>query len=232
LKDPFEQVQHFVEALLEGRKPRRFRVESRDDADALRMAAALAAEGHPAAADPNPAFIKNLGIRLATPYQPASRRGFLAAVLAGLAAGLAGFSAGRLTVPSPEVPAAATTGGSGTLIRENGRWFPVARLSSLAERATMRFTAGALEGHLVKRGNEVAALSAICSHMPCSLVYRSADDDFLCPCHDATFHPTGEQKFARRPYAPLTKFEVKVEGDDVMVWSVGDDAPQAPFHNA
>lgn len=231
MRDPFEQVQQFVEALLAGRKPRRFRVESREDAAALRMAAALTAEGHPARSEPDPAFIESLGSRLATPHQPASRRGFLAAALAGLAAGLAGFSAGRLSAPSPGATPAAS-GGGGALIRENGRWFPVARLSALAERATMRFTAGALEGHLVKRGNEVDALSAICSHMPCSLVYRSADDDFLCPCHDATFHTNGEQKFARRPYAPLTKFQVKVEGDQVMVWSVGDDAPEAPSYNA
>lgn len=228
MKDQFEQVQHFVDALLAGRKPRRFRVETRDDAEALRMAAALAAEGNPSGGEPDAAFIAQLGLRLASPRPAASRRGFLAAALAGLAAGVAGFSAGRLSGPPSAAPA--TSGGGGALIRENGRWFPIARLSELTERATLRFTAGALEGHLVKRGNEVDALSAICSHMPCSLVYRDADDDFLCPCHDATFHTNGEQKFARRPYAPLTKFQVKVKGDRVMVWSIGEDPPQAPSY--
>lgn len=229
MKDQFEQVHQFVDALLVGRKPRRFRVKTRDDAEALRMAAALAAEGNPSSAEPDAAFVAALRSRLASPRPAASRRGFLAAVLAGLAAGVAGFSAGRLTGPPSATPPA-SGGGGVPLIRENGRWFPVARLSALAERTTLRFTAGALEGHLVKRGNEVDALSAICSHMPCSLVYRAADDDFLCPCHDATFHTNGEQKFARRPYAPLTKFQVKVEGDQVMVWSIGEDPPQAPYN--
>lgn len=105
-------------------------------------------------------------------------------------------------------------------MRDNGRWFTVARLSDLSERATLRFSAGALEGHLVRLGGEVTALSAICSHMPCSLVWREADDDFLCPCHDATFYPDGELKFARRPYPPLTRFRARVEEGQVFVWSI------------
>lgn len=230
MRDPFEQVHQFVDALLRVRRPRRFRVETAEDAGALRMAAALVAEGNPSGAEPDPTFVQRLRGRVAAASgraPPTSRRSFLAAALAGLAAGLGGgFGLARFTQPAGSSVPTPQSGGI-PIVRENGRWFPVARLSALAERATLRFTAGALEGHLVKRGNELTALSAICSHLPCTLVWRDADDDFLCPCHDATFHADGEQKFALRPYPPLTRFQAKVEGDQVFVWSIGEDGPRS-----
>ncbi len=231
MKDPFQQVHRFVDALQRGRRPPRFRLQTTEDAAALRMAAALAAEARPQGAEPDPAFIRRLRTWVAGEAgraTPTNRRGFIAAALAGLAAGLGGgFAAGRLITPPPgSSPAAATV----PLVRDNGRWFPIARLSDLPQRATLRFTAGALEGHLVRRGEEIIALSAICSHLPCTLVWRERDDDFLCPCHDATFHVDGEQKFARRPYPALTRFQAKVEGDQILVWSIGDSPPTAPFN--
>ncbi len=235
MRDPFEQVHRFVDSLLLGKKPKRFRVGTREDLGALRMAAALSAVGN--TDEPSRLFVDQLRTRFAaaagTPSveAPSSRRGFLAAGLAGLATGL-GAAAGitRLT-QSPATPAAPA--GSGTaIVRENGRWFPIARLSQMAEHATVRFSAGALEGNLVRRCDQDVALSSVCIHLPCSLVWREHDDDFLCPCHDASFTAAGEPKASRRPYGPLTRFETKVEGDQVMVWSIGNNPPQEPGASA
>ena len=113
-------------------------------------------------------------------------------------------------------------------MRDNGRWFSIAKLSRLSEQATLRFTAGAVEGHLVRRGGEVMALSAICSDLPCTLVWQEKEDNFLCPCHDVLFDAQGEAKLTRRPVPPLTRLDVKVEGDDILVWSIGEDGPRQP----
>ena len=109
------------------------------------------------------------------------------------------------------------------MVRDDGQWFQVAKVSQLPPRATVRFTAGAVEGHLVRRGDDLMALSAICSHLPCTLLWQDDNDDFLCPCHGVTFQPSGELKQSRRSYEPLTRLEVKVNGDEVLVWSIGKD---------
>ena len=109
--------------------------------------------------------------------------------LAGLAAGVgAGWGLGRF------LQAGGAPSSAGAIVRENGHWFPVARLSEIGDHATLRFTAGALEGNLVLRGREVTALSSVCSHLPCTLVWREQDDDFLCPCHDIPFNADGSPK--------------------------------------
>ncbi|MSQ10128.1 MAG: hypothetical protein EXR52_03890 [Dehalococcoidia bacterium] len=151
----------------------------------------------------------------------------MAAALGGLAAGLGGgirirkVVGGRRGVPRPSsAPAAAPTAPVAPLIRGNGRWFPVSTLSNLAERGAVRFTAGALEGHLVRNRDEVVALSAICSHLPCTLVWQAPKDNFLCPCHDVAFSKDGEAQGVQRPLPPLTRMDVKVENGEVFVWSI------------
>ncbi|MBI2887335.1 MAG: Rieske (2Fe-2S) protein [Chloroflexi bacterium] len=232
MRDPFEQPHQYVEALLAGRKPRRFRVAEAEDWDALKLAAQLAAAGAADREEPTPQFVAGLTRQMEARARGGrdmaqGRRGLLAAALAGLAAGIGsglGLDRWLLRPSSPPQPAPAPI----PIVRDNGRWYLVARLSELPPNTVIRFTAGALEGHLIKRGQEVTALSAICSHLPCSLVWQEGEEHFLCPCHDATFHPSGELKFARRPYAPLTRFEITVDGDRVLVWSIGSDTPRQP----
>ncbi len=226
MSDPFEQVNQFIDALQERRKPKRFRVD-KEDLAALKMASRLAALHDPAAAEPSPAFQDRLRAELAaaTSGRPASssRRGFIAAALGGLAAG-AGAALGLSRVLSPAGVAEAPAS-SAAIVRANGRWFAVAKLSDLPAHAVVRFTAGALEGHLVRQGDSIVALSAICSHLPCTLVYQEQQQDFLCPCHDATFALNGDFKAGRRPYDPLTHLETRIEDGQVLVWSIGEAVP-------
>lgn len=234
MSDRFEQVNQYVEALLSGSRPKRTRVPEEQDLRALQFAARLAAEANDGVT-PSPEFVSELQAALlleaqGVPAARASRRGLLAAGVAGLAAGIAGFLAGRWTAPPPDVPAAppqVAPPSQPAMVRDNGRWYAVARLSELREKQVVRFSAGAVEGHLVKYGNKVHALSAICSHLPCTLTYREATNDFLCPCHDVTFNTRGEPVNVRRPLDPLTPIQVSIEGDNVMVWSIGE-APKAP----
>lgn len=39
--------------------------------------------------------------------------------------------------------------------------------------------------------SEFVCLSSVCTHAGCSVVYRSSQDDFYCPCHGSVFADDG-----------------------------------------
>ncbi|MSQ09555.1 MAG: Rieske (2Fe-2S) protein [Dehalococcoidia bacterium] len=204
MSDRFEDTNQYVETLLGQQRPRRTPVQDEGDLHALQFAARLAA-GRDDEVIPTPEFLRILRTALVMEAQgqpQASRRGLLAAALAGLATGITGFLAGRFSAPPSEASVSAHTQvappSQPAMVRDNGRWFTVAHLSELREKQVVRFTAGSVEGHLVKYGNKVHALSAICSHLPCTLTYRDGSNDFLCPCHDVSFDLRGEAVNVRR----------------------------------
>jgi len=125
--------------------------------------------------------------------------------------------------------------GSG-LIKGEGVWAPVATLADLPVGAAVRFTTTAFSGYVVNDAGEIRALSSVCTHMGCTLHYRPDWQDLRCPCHGASFDLRGE--LANGPsrwsqaggYAgdaaaypvnlpPLIRPKVKVEGDQVLVWT-------------
>jgi cytochrome b6-f complex iron-sulfur subunit/menaquinol-cytochrome c reductase iron-sulfur subunit len=58
---------------------------------------------------------------------------------------------------------------------------------------------------LVRRGDEVHALSAVCPHLGCA-IDATADGSFSCPCHDSTFGADGSRTRGPTPRAmdPMT----------------------------
>ncbi len=58
---------------------------------------------------------------------------------------------------------------------------------------------------LVRRGPDLFALSAICTHRKCKLA-NNPDQTFTCPCHNSTFDPAGKVTSgpARRDLSRLT----------------------------
>ncbi len=60
---------------------------------------------------------------------------------------------------------------------------------------------------IVRRGNQLFALSSVCTHRHC-LVGVEPDHSFLCPCHGSTFDPTGHvtEGPARRDLPTLATF--------------------------
>lgn len=231
MRDPFDKVHQYVEALLQGKKPKRAAVDDERDWRALQFAARLAGDRH-ADEGPSPAFVARLQTQLvaeATGQKPANshRRTLLAAAASGIAAGVGGFTMGRLTTPV-EPPAQVAPASRPPMVRDNGQWFAVAKLSHMNQHAIMRFSAGAVEGHLVRMGNKVYALSAICSDAPCALSYQENRDTFQCPCHGVNFDMNGEPVGNRRPIPPLTPVQVKIENDDVLVWSIGENKQASP----
>ena len=65
-------------------------------------------------------------------------------------------------------------------------------------------------------GREYLALSNICTHLGCRVRWISDQDIFFCPCHNGVFSETGAV-ISGPPPAPLERYELKVEGDQLFI---------------
>ncbi|PSN13360.1 cytochrome B6 [filamentous cyanobacterium CCT1] len=60
------------------------------------------------------------------------------------------------------------------------------------------------------------AVSPVCTHAGCTVDWDRGQELFICPCHGGRFNPDGTVSGGPPPN-PLTTFEAKIEGDQVMV---------------
>ncbi len=63
---------------------------------------------------------------------------------------------------------------------------------------------------------EYRALTAVCTHLQCTVQYRSDFNAIWCACHNAKFDVNGAV-ISGPPPAPLDTFEVNMSGDDIIV---------------
>jgi cytochrome b6-f complex iron-sulfur subunit/menaquinol-cytochrome c reductase iron-sulfur subunit len=68
---------------------------------------------------------------------------------------------------------------------------------------------------LVRHGDTVVALSAVCPHLGCAISW-AADGGFACPCHDSAFAPDGARLSGPSPRG-MDPLPTKIEGDVVVV---------------
>ena len=61
------------------------------------------------------------------------------------------------------------------------------------------------------------ALSAVCTHLGCTLSYQPPAPLIICPCHGGRYDPHTGQNVGGPPPKPLTKFEVKILPGKVVV---------------
>ena len=66
------------------------------------------------------------------------------------------------------------------------------------------------------------ALSAVCTHLGCTVRYRKDRDLIWCPCHNGWYDLTG-RNIAGPPPRPLERYEVHVKGKEIVV-SRGSEA--------
>ena len=213
-RDPrAERFERYLDALLAGGRPSPEDVESGDEAEMARLAAEIAGAVPADSADPDPAFIEQLRLRMRAadaglasvqvpppvrdrPVVPDGRRpwrltrrqllqGGIGAA-AGLAAGLIGVS----VAPRPAADAP-TLGGDDDLVTGEGFWEEVATLAALPPGTAARFSTAAFDGFVVNDAGEIRALSSVCTHMGCTLHYRPEWQDLRCPCHGASFDLAG-----------------------------------------
>ena len=206
------RIDRLVSDLLAGRRLRT-RTSDAPERNAIRRASQLAASSvrHP---HMRAAFRERLAAELARgqPQRRISRRAALVAAFSaagGLALGTSveritgALSPGEETRP-PRTPVVVP--GSG-----RGRWVDVGvAFDSLKEGQPVRATAGAIRVFVVRRGSTVAAISALCTHQPCELVWNGSQGVLDCPCHPARFSPTGDSLSPDYPLPPLPLARARV----------------------
>lgn len=67
-----------------------------------------------------------------------------------------------------------------------------------------------------KAGGEMVALSATCTHLDCTVQYRSDMGVIWCACHNGKFDLAG-LNISGPPPRPLEQYRVVVKGDEVFV---------------
>lgn len=67
-----------------------------------------------------------------------------------------------------------------------------------------------------KRGGELAAFSAVCTHLGCIVQWQKERQGFLCPCHGGQFSAEGAV-IAGPPPKPLQKIPVAVANGIITV---------------
>jgi cytochrome b6-f complex iron-sulfur subunit len=208
-----ERFERYLDALLAGGRPSPDDVEDRDEAEMARLAAEMSAAVDPDSGGPDPAFLDQLRLRMRQadngiasvkeplPVRPGlagprarvrvSRRQLLLAGLTG-AAGLAAGAVGAIVLQRPSGEHDWIWDDGTPLITGDFAWVTVARADELPIGSALRFTTTAFDGFVVNDEGVIRALSAVCSHMGCTLQFRPAWTDLRCPCHGASFDLKGQ----------------------------------------
>lgn len=63
---------------------------------------------------------------------------------------------------------------------------------------------------------ELRAFSATCTHLSCTVQYRSDIEHIWCACHNGHYDLTG-RNVEGPPPRPLDRFDVALKGDEVVV---------------
>jgi nitrite reductase/ring-hydroxylating ferredoxin subunit len=223
MNDDPEQLDRHVEDLLQDRRPERTPLAD-EAALRARQTAAMLRAAKPGAGLPAKEFLERMqgsiresvGERSAR-TQPAarpSRRSLLLTGAAGIAAGVAAAVGIDRLGKSPALP-------QGQQLVENGSWKSVKALAELPEGTPVAFRSSGIEGFLIRHGQEVKGLSAVCTHMGCILNYSKFRDQFECPCHGATFKTNGKPTDQYdTPLPRLPVLQVRILGGQVEVFTV------------
>jgi len=121
----------------------------------------------------------------------------------------AGATAGGLLGMSVAPTAERETGGT-PIEPSQGRWIDVAALSDLTEGQGKRVTAGGVSAYLFRSGGSVSAVSSVCTHLPCELQWNTGSGLLDCPCHPASFTPSGHSTSYSYPLPALNTIRVRV----------------------
>ena len=140
--------------------------------------------------------------------QDIDRRGFAKRAFVAVA-GLFGLP-GLATVADP------------VLRSVGGGWSEAAAEADVKEGAARRFVyevAAGWEkrkevGFLVRKGKDIVAFSARCTHLGCKVRFK--DSAFRCPCHQGVFDLDGQPQDGPVE-KPLERFETRVENGKVQV---------------
>jgi cytochrome b6-f complex iron-sulfur subunit len=79
------------------------------------------------------------------------------------------------------------------------------------------FKFGSKPGILIQtQSGEYHAFSATCTHLDCTVQYRSEEKLIWCACHNGRYDLTG-RNISGPPPRPLEEYKVNVRGDEIIV---------------
>lgn len=141
-----------------------------------------------------------------TPATPGRRRFVQAMLGGGLLASAASFLYPVLKYLSP--PAAVDMGADTVIAAKTGE---------LAPNSGKIFRFGSKPALLVRDpAGEYRAMSATCTHLSCTVQYRSETRQVWCACHNGTYDLNG-RNISGPPPRPLEAYDVHIRGDEVVV---------------
>ncbi|MEO7003707.1 MAG: Rieske 2Fe-2S domain-containing protein [Ktedonobacterales bacterium] len=154
-----------------------------------------------------------------------SRRGLLVGGLGAAAAAVVGAATGAIyerqaqnTPPGPNNTALVPDG--------RGAWASVAAVEAIPLGAVRHFQTEYIVGFIHHTEQGFTALSGVCTHMSCLLVWNGGARTFDCPCHGGRFsedgHAAPESSIA---YSPLPSIKTKVEQGQVWVYVIPPVTP-------
>jgi nitrite reductase/ring-hydroxylating ferredoxin subunit len=220
--DEAERFERYLDALISGERPSPDDVANGEEAGMARTAAELAAAASvahagPRGADPDPAFVEQLRLRMrqadqgiasvqvalpvrakpaglggAAPIDLTRIRVTRRALLQAGAGAAVGLAAGALGLAALRpAPTERPLGGDVPLVKGDGFWQSVASVAAVPPGSAVRFTTASFAGYVVNDGGQIRALSSVCTHMGCTLYFRPDWKDLRCPCHGASFDLKG-----------------------------------------
>ncbi len=141
------------------------------------------------------------------PHAPGSRRDVLTLLLGTWGAGVVAaivYPVLRFLVP-PNIPEAAaltvSAGRASDLAPNSGRVVPFGSEPALVVRTA---------------SGELRAFTAVCTHLSCTVQYRSDLQEIWCACHNGHYDLTGKN-VSGPPPKPLRAYDVNVKGDEIIV---------------
>jgi Rieske Fe-S protein len=92
-----------------------------------------------------------------------------------------------------------------------------AKVSEMKPNTAKTFRFGSRPGLLVETApGEYHAMSATCTHLGCTVQYRSDLHEIWCACHNGMYDLNG-RNVSGPPPRPLEVFDVQVRGEDIFV---------------
>jgi cytochrome b6-f complex iron-sulfur subunit len=69
---------------------------------------------------------------------------------------------------------------------------------------------------VLRSSGELVALSAVCTHLGCTVAYNQSAQIFHCPCHGGQYDRDGNV-IAGPPPKPLERINIRVEDDKIVL---------------
>ena len=97
------------------------------------------------------------------------------------------------------------------------RFVVAAKVGELKNNSGKIFKFGSRPGLLVRLADgSYRAFSAVCTHLNCTVQYRSDLREIWCACHNGLYDLEG-RNVSGPPPRPLESYEVHIQGEDVVV---------------